>query len=100
MNPDELRIGNFVYDYAGRIISIKTIEFFEDSYYITCNENHSFYCLNDMKPIQLTEECLRKLGIEIAQEILQQIKNKVQGVYLMPPFGRFEAALDVVSVVL
>jgi len=32
-------------------------------------------------------------GIEIAQNVLLQIKDKVQGVYLMPPFGRYEAAL-------
>jgi methionine synthase I (cobalamin-dependent)/5,10-methylenetetrahydrofolate reductase len=40
----------------------------------------------------------RKLGIEVAQEILLQIKNEVQGVYLMPPFGKFEAALEVVKI--
>jgi methionine synthase I (cobalamin-dependent)/5,10-methylenetetrahydrofolate reductase len=41
----------------------------------------------------------RKIGIEIAQEILLQIRNIVQGAYLMPPFGRFEAALEVIKVI-
>lgn len=40
----------------------------------------------------------RKIGIEIAQEMLLQLKSQVQGVYLMPPFGRYESALSVLEV--
>ena len=50
-----------------------------------------------MKKAASGEEA-RRLGIEIAQEILLQIKNKVQGAYLMPPFGRFETALEGVGI--
>lgn len=40
----------------------------------------------------------KKVGVQIAQEVLQEVKNMVQGVYLMPPFGRYEVALQVVEV--
>lgn len=40
----------------------------------------------------------KKIGIEIAQQMLNQIKPNVQGVYLMPPFGRYKAALKVLEV--
>jgi len=39
----------------------------------------------------------RTIGIEIAQEMLFQIKDLVQGVYLMPPFGRYDTALKVLE---
>lgn len=37
-------------------------------------------------------------GVRIAQEILLASKNWVQGAYLMPPFNRFEMAIDVCRV--
>jgi methionine synthase I (cobalamin-dependent)/5,10-methylenetetrahydrofolate reductase len=40
----------------------------------------------------------KKVGIQIAQEVLQEVKDMVQGAYLMPPFGRYEVALEVVKV--
>ncbi|MFP4081500.1 MAG: bifunctional homocysteine S-methyltransferase/methylenetetrahydrofolate reductase [Candidatus Aminicenantes bacterium] len=43
-------------------------------------------------------EDARKIGIEIAQDVLLNIKNMVQGVYLMPPFGKYQAALAVIQV--
>jgi methionine synthase I (cobalamin-dependent)/5,10-methylenetetrahydrofolate reductase len=42
-------------------------------------------------------EDARKIGIEIAQEIFRQLKGRVQGAYLMPPFGRYQSALEVVE---
>lgn len=39
----------------------------------------------------------REAGIAIAAEALRAVKARVQGVYLMPPFGRLEAALDVLE---
>lgn len=46
----------------------------------------------------VTGEEARRRGIEIAQEILLKIQSMVQGVYLMPPFGRIETALEVVGI--
>jgi len=40
----------------------------------------------------------KKIGIEIAQAMLEQLKPQVQGIYLMPPFGRYRLALDVLAV--
>ncbi|MFZ5518815.1 MAG: bifunctional homocysteine S-methyltransferase/methylenetetrahydrofolate reductase [Candidatus Zhuqueibacterota bacterium] len=40
----------------------------------------------------------RNIGIEIAREMLLQIKDLVRGVYLMPPFGRYDTALKVLEV--
>ncbi len=39
----------------------------------------------------------QRIGIEIAQEIFQKLRKIVQGAYLMPPFGRYDAALEVVG---
>ena len=41
----------------------------------------------------------RREGIRIAQEILKGVRDMVQGAYLMPPFGRYEMALEVVKVI-
>lgn len=42
-------------------------------------------------------EDARKIGVDIAREMLLQIKDLVCGVYLMPPFGRYETALKVLE---
>jgi len=41
----------------------------------------------------------RQEGIKIAQEILLEVKDVAAGTYLMPPFGRFDTAAEVFSVV-
>ena len=66
MKASELRIGNLIFDYAGRQITIKKIDFPSEIliYFIGCEENHSEYNLNDIKPIRLTEEWLMKFGFK------------------------------------
>ena len=39
----------------------------------------------------------RALGIQMAAEALSAVKDRVQGAYLMPPFGRVDAALEVLA---
>jgi len=39
-----------------------------------------------------------KVGVEIAQKFLLDTKEMVQGCYLMPPFNKFEMAIDVMKV--
>ncbi len=39
-----------------------------------------------------------KVGVEIAQEFLLDTRNMVQGAYLMPPFNKFDMAIDVMQV--
>jgi homocysteine S-methyltransferase len=41
----------------------------------------------------------RREGVLIAQEMLTAVKEKVRGAYIMPPFGRYEAAIEVLEVV-
>ena len=39
----------------------------------------------------------RKEGVGIARQMLAEVKHRVAGAYIMPPFGRYELALDVVE---
>ena len=36
-------------------------------------------------------------GVNIAREMLDQVRDKVQGVYVMPPFSRHQMAIDVLQ---
>ncbi len=45
-----------------------------------------------------TQEKARREGISIAQEALLATREHVEGVYVMPPFGRVDAAIEVVKV--
>lgn len=39
----------------------------------------------------------RQLGVEIAREALLAVAHRVVGAYIMPPFGRYRAALEVLE---
>jgi len=39
----------------------------------------------------------RKEGLRIAREMLAAVKDRVAGAYVMPPFGRYEMALEVID---
>jgi methionine synthase I (cobalamin-dependent) len=39
----------------------------------------------------------RAEGVQIAREMLERVKDSVAGAYIMPPFGRYQLALDVVQ---
>lgn len=41
----------------------------------------------------------RKVGVQISQEALQAVVDRVAGVYIMPPFNRAEAALEILECV-
>jgi methionine synthase I (cobalamin-dependent)/5,10-methylenetetrahydrofolate reductase len=41
----------------------------------------------------------RREGVVIAQEMLSAVRDRVRGAYIMPPFGRYEAAIEVLEVV-
>ncbi|HKU40654.1 MAG TPA: bifunctional homocysteine S-methyltransferase/methylenetetrahydrofolate reductase, partial [Polyangiales bacterium] len=36
-------------------------------------------------------------GVQIAREMLDRVKSRVAGAYIMPPFGRYQLALDVIQ---
>lgn len=39
----------------------------------------------------------RAEGVAIAREMLAEVKDRVAGAYIMPPFGRYKLALDVID---
>jgi homocysteine S-methyltransferase len=39
----------------------------------------------------------RKAGVTIAREMLSAVKDRVAGAYIMPPFGRYELAVEVIE---
>ena len=39
----------------------------------------------------------RACGVAIAQETLREVQDRVVGAYIMPPFGRYEAALEILQ---
>jgi len=41
----------------------------------------------------------RLLGVKLAQELLHALPEFAQGVYMMPPFGRYELVAEITSVV-
>jgi homocysteine S-methyltransferase len=45
-----------------------------------------------------TKEAARMEGINIARESLREAKPMVDGVYIMPPFGRIDAALQTLEI--
>jgi homocysteine S-methyltransferase len=44
-----------------------------------------------------TGETGRREGVAIAREMLDAVRDRVQGAYIMPPFGRYELALRVID---
>lgn len=48
-----------------------------------------------------TKEAQRDVGLSVAQESLREAKSNslVKGVYIFPPFGKYEAVLDLIKVI-
>jgi homocysteine S-methyltransferase len=68
---------------------------------------HAEFLHNEVPGITLTEQALermraagnhgRAVGVEMARELLLDLKPYAQGVYLMPSFGRYEGAAEVLE---
>jgi homocysteine S-methyltransferase len=68
---------------------------------------HAEFLHNEVPGITLTEQALermraagnhgRAVGVEMARELLLDLKPYAQGVYLMPSFGRYEVAAEVLE---
>lgn len=69
---------------------------------------HAEFLKNEVPGIDPPDEVLRRMkaagsegrqeGVAIAQELLLEVKDLVDGVYIMPSFSRWEVAADVLSV--
>jgi len=73
------------------------------------NLRHTNFLHHEVPGIQIPESILERIrkagdqsskeGIRIAVEQIEQIKEWGQGIYLMPPFNRFEIAAEVIDLV-
>jgi homocysteine S-methyltransferase len=50
------------------------------------------------KASESSKETARQEGVIIAQEALRSVADHVQGVYIMPPFGKVELAIETASI--
>lgn len=65
------------------------------------------FLLNEVPGIAPTEEALdrmkaagpdgRKEGVRMARELLREVRDLINGVYVMPSFGRYEVAVEVME---
>ena len=72
------------------------------------NGRHAEFLHNEVPGMSIPKEIRDRMhkagdqgaeeGVMIAQEFLLSVREMVQGVYLMPPFNRFEMAVDVTKV--
>ena len=72
------------------------------------SHRHAEFLHNEVPGITLTNEARermriagsegRKEGVRLAQELLRSARDVVHGVYIMPSFGRYEVAAEVLDV--
>lgn len=71
------------------------------------SQRHAEFLYNEVPGISPTPEALRRMrlagpegrreGVRMAQELLREVKGLVDGVYIMPSFGRYEVAAEVMQ---
>jgi len=72
------------------------------------SSKHAEFLHNEVPGITLSDEARgrmrragaegRREGVKMAQELLLELRPLVQGVYIMPSFGRYEVAAEVIEV--
>ncbi|MCO5224452.1 MAG: bifunctional homocysteine S-methyltransferase/methylenetetrahydrofolate reductase [Thermomicrobiales bacterium] len=72
------------------------------------SSKHAEFLHNELPGITLTNEARHRMklagehgrqeGIKMAQELLLELRQHAEGVYLMPSFGRYETAAEVISI--
>ena len=72
------------------------------------SSRHAEFLHNEVPGITLTDGARERMrragaegrreGVKMAQELLLQLRPDVQGVYLMPSFGRYEVAAEVLQI--
>lgn len=72
------------------------------------SHRHAEFLHNEVPGITLSDEARRRMkladkdgraeGVKMAQELLEELKKHGQGVYIMPSFGRYETAAEVISI--
>ncbi|HEU5423538.1 MAG TPA: bifunctional homocysteine S-methyltransferase/methylenetetrahydrofolate reductase [Nitrolancea sp.] len=72
------------------------------------SHRHAEFLHNEVPGIRLTDEARERMrlagnegrreGVKLARELLLEARDEVQGTYLMPSFGRYEVAAEVLEV--
>lgn len=73
------------------------------------NDRHASFLHNEVPGIQVPDHIQRRMseagedgrqvGIQLAIELLSELRGLTQGVYLMPPFGRYDMAAEIIEAV-
>jgi homocysteine S-methyltransferase len=73
------------------------------------SDRHASFLHNEVPGIRIPEEVRRRIaaagerapeeGVRIAVELVGQLADFVQGVYLMPPFSRYDLAAEIIEAV-
>jgi methionine synthase I (cobalamin-dependent)/5,10-methylenetetrahydrofolate reductase len=70
------------------------------------NSRHAAFLHNELPGVSIPSELLARLenavdprqeGIDIAVELITQVRVWASGVYIMPPFGRYDVAAEIVE---
>lgn len=71
------------------------------------NERHAAFLHNEVPGIFIPESIRQRIsaagdegqreGVRIAVELLSNLQGLIQGAYLMPPFGRYDMAADIID---
>jgi len=73
------------------------------------NARHAEFLHNEVPGINIPEETRRRIrsagsngadeGLAIARELIAELRGLAQGIYLMPPFERFDLAAELIETV-
>lgn len=73
------------------------------------NPRHAAFLHNEVPGLSIPETIRRRMditgenaaaeGIKIAIELVEQMRPNIQGIYLMPPFNRFDTAAEIIEAV-
>lgn len=73
------------------------------------NERHAAFLHNEVPGIQIPDgvqarmqtagDRAREEGVRIARQLLEALREEIQGVYLMPPFSRYDMAAEIIEAV-
>jgi 5,10-methylenetetrahydrofolate reductase len=73
------------------------------------NERHAAFLHNEVPGIDIPLSVRKRIadagehsaraGVTVAVETLRQLQESVQGAYIMPPFGRYDLAAEIIEAV-
>jgi homocysteine S-methyltransferase len=73
------------------------------------NPRHARFLNHEVPGISIPEDTLRRMeqagdrsekeGVKITAEIIEQMRSFIQGVYIMPAFGRYDLAAELIDLV-